>query len=82
VSEGDSVEASHLLVELEDGVLKSQVETAAAVLAEAEAARDKLVAKRPGADRAARADLSGAQAAAQARPTWSRLEAAATRNPR
>jgi HlyD family secretion protein len=63
VNEGDAVEAGQLLVELDNGVLQSQVETAAAALAEAEAARDNLLAgATPAQIAAARADLAGAQA--------------------
>jgi multidrug efflux pump subunit AcrA (membrane-fusion protein) len=63
VREGDTVEAGKLLVELENGVLRSQVESAAAAVAEAEAARDSLLAGATVAQLAtARADLAGAQA--------------------
>jgi HlyD family secretion protein len=63
--EGDAVEAGQLLVELEDGVLQGQVETAAAALAEAEAARDTLLAgATPAQIAAAEADRAGAQAGA------------------
>jgi HlyD family secretion protein len=63
VREGDAVGVGQLLVELEDGVLRSQAETAAAALAEAEAARDKLLAgATPAQIAAARADLASAQA--------------------
>ena len=63
VSEGDAVEAGQLVVELEDSVLQSQVESAAAALTEAEAARDKLLAGATQAQvAAARADRTGAQA--------------------
>lgn len=63
VNEGDVVEAGQLLVELDNGVLLSQVETATAALAEAEAARDDLLADAtPAQVAAAKADLSGAQA--------------------
>jgi HlyD family secretion protein len=63
VREGDAVDAGQLLVELEDGVLRSQMESAAATLAEAEAARDHLLAgATPPQVAAARADLAGAQA--------------------
>ena len=43
-AEGDRVEAGALLVELDNGILQSQVEVAAAAVAEAEAARAKLLA--------------------------------------
>jgi HlyD family secretion protein len=63
VSEGDAVEAGQLLVELESGVLQSQVESATAALAEAEAARDNLLAgATPAQVATAGADLAGAQA--------------------
>jgi Biotin-lipoyl like len=63
VSEGDAVEAGQLLVELDNGVLRSQVETAAAALAEAEAARDHQLAGATSAQvAAAKADLAGAKA--------------------
>jgi HlyD family secretion protein len=65
VGEGDAVEAGQLLVELEDGVLRSPVETAAAALAQAEAARDKLLAgATPAQIAAAEADLASAKAGA------------------
>jgi HlyD family secretion protein len=63
VSEGETVKAGQLLVELEDDVLQSQVESASAALAEAEAALDKLLAGPTAAQvAAARADLAGARA--------------------
>jgi multidrug resistance efflux pump len=63
VSEGDAVEAGQLLVELDNGVLRSQLETAAAALAEAEAARDhQLAGATPAQVAAAKADLAGAKA--------------------
>jgi HlyD family secretion protein len=63
VSEGDAVVAGQLLVELDNGVPQSQVETAAASLAEAEAARGNLLAgATPTQIAAAKADLAGARA--------------------
>lgn len=63
MAEGDQVEAGTLLVELESGILQSQVEVAAAALAEAEAARDKVLAgATPAQLDGARADVATAQA--------------------
>jgi HlyD family secretion protein len=77
--EGDAVEAGQLLVELEDGVLQSQVKTAAAALVEAEAARDKLLAgATPAQIAAAEADKASAQAgAAQAEADLEQVREAA-----
>lgn len=64
VQEGDWVDAGELLLELDNAVLKSQVEVAKAALAEAEAARDKLLAgATPAEIEAARADVAAAEAA-------------------
>ena len=64
VAEGDTIEAGAVLAELDNGVLHSQVDVAAAAVSEAEAARDKLLA---GATKAAldaaRADIAAAEAA-------------------
>jgi multidrug resistance efflux pump len=63
VSEGDAVEAGQLLVELDNGVMQSQVEMAAASVAEAEAAQANLLAgATPAQIAAAKADLAGAKA--------------------
>ncbi len=61
--EGEFVEAGALLVELDNGILKSQVDVAAAALAEAEAAQAKLLA---GATKAQIAGAEASLAAAQA----------------
>jgi HlyD family secretion protein len=62
-AEGDQVAAGALLVELDNGVLQSQVEVAAAAVAEAEAARARLLAgATPAQLAAARAELAAAQA--------------------
>lgn len=63
VQEGDTVQAGDVLVDLDNGVLQSQVDAAAAALAEAEAARDKVIAGATAAQRAAaQADLAATQA--------------------
>jgi HlyD family secretion protein len=63
VAEGDMVQAGDVLIDLDNGVLRSQVDAAAAALAEAEAARDKVLAGATVAQlAAARADLASAQA--------------------
>ncbi|RME82491.1 MAG: HlyD family efflux transporter periplasmic adaptor subunit [Caldilineae bacterium] len=64
VQEGDWVEPGDILVELENEVLKSQLAIAQAALAEAEAARDKLLAGPTQEElAAAEADVQAAQAA-------------------
>jgi HlyD family secretion protein len=84
VSEGDAAEAGQLLVELDNGVLQGQVETAAASLAEAEAARGNLLAgATPAQIAAAKADLAGAKAGvtqAQADLEQTRQAASAARS--
>jgi multidrug resistance efflux pump len=61
-SEGDKVEAGVVLVELDNGILQSQVEVARAAVAEAEAAQAKLLAGATAAELAqAQADLLAAQ---------------------
>jgi HlyD family secretion protein len=60
VAEGDTVQAGDLLLELDNAVLHSQVQVAAAALGEAQAALDKLLA--PAAD----ADIAAAEAAVEA----------------
>lgn len=60
VAEGDSVAAGDLLLELDSGVLQSQVKVAEAALAEAQTALDKLLAG------ATAADIAAAQAAVEA----------------
>lgn len=63
VAEGDMVQAGDVLVDLDNGVLQSQVDAATAALAEAEAARDKVLAGATAAQlAAAQADLAAAQA--------------------
>jgi len=63
-AEGDRVEAGTLLAEIDNGILQSQVEVAAAAVAEAEAARAKLLAGAAPADlAAAEADVNAAQGA-------------------
>ena len=63
-AEGDRVETGALLAEIDNGILQSQVEVAAAAVAEAEAARAKLLAGAAPADlAAAKADVSAAQGA-------------------
>ena len=77
-AEGDTVEAGTLLVELDNGILQSQVGVAAAAVAEAEAARAKLLAGAVPSDMAAaEADVSEAQGAvAQAQAAQRRALAA------
>jgi multidrug efflux pump subunit AcrA (membrane-fusion protein) len=77
-AEGDRVEAGALLAELDNGVLQSQVEAAAATVAEAEAARAKLIAGATPADlAAAEADVRAAEGAvAQAQAALPRAWAA------
>jgi HlyD family secretion protein len=76
-AEGDRVEAGTLLAELDNGVLQSQVEVAAAAVAEAEAARAKLLAGVTPSDlAAAEADVRAAQGAvAQAQAALTRAQA-------
>ncbi|MEZ4713910.1 MAG: efflux RND transporter periplasmic adaptor subunit [Caldilineaceae bacterium] len=63
VAEGDWVEAGQVLIELDNGVLKSEVAVAEAAVAEAQAALDELLAPPLQAEKAAHeADLFGAQA--------------------
>ena len=63
VDEGDWVQADDVLVELDTGILQSQVEAAQATLAEATAALDKLLAGATDAEiAAAEAAVSSAQA--------------------
>lgn len=63
VHEGDTVQAGDVLVDLDNGVLHSQVDAATAALAEAQAARDKVLAGATTAQLAASAaDLASAQA--------------------
>ncbi|HBY96028.1 MAG: efflux RND transporter periplasmic adaptor subunit [Ardenticatenaceae bacterium] len=63
IAEGDQVDAGTLLVELDNGILQSQVDVAAAALAEAEAARDKVLAgATPAQVDAAQAEVATAQA--------------------
>ncbi len=63
VSEGDQVAAGTVLVDLDNGVLQSQVDVAAAALAEVEAARDKVLAGAPNTQiAAARAEVAAAEA--------------------
>lgn len=63
VAEGDVVAAGDLLVELDNGILQSQVDIATAALAEAEAAQAKLLAGATAAQIAgAEAQLAAAQA--------------------
>jgi HlyD family secretion protein len=62
VAEGDLVEAGRVLIDLDNGVLKSQVAISEANLAEAEAGRNKLIAGAAPEDiTAARADVAAAQ---------------------
>jgi len=77
-AEGDWVETGKLLVELDDGILQSQVEGAAAAVAEAEASRAKVLAGAASSDlAAAAADVSAAQGAvAQALAALTRAQAA------
>ncbi len=64
VAEGDQIETGKVLAELDNGVLHSQVDVAAAAVAEAEAARDKLLAGSTKAEiDAANADIASANAA-------------------
>jgi len=81
VSEGDQVAAGALLVELEGGILQSQVDVAVATVAEAAAARDKLLAGATDAQlaaaRAARAAAQGGLALAQAGVTQAQEAVAA-----
>ena len=64
VNEGDQVQAGAVLAELDNRVLHSQVDVAAAAVSEAEAARDKLLAGATSAEiAAAQADVAAAQAA-------------------
>ena len=64
VAEGDQIEAGTVLTELDNGVLHSQVDVAAAAVSEAEAARDQLMAGSTTAEiAAANADIASAQAA-------------------
>ena len=64
VAEGDQIEAGTVLTELDNGVLHSQVDVAAAAVSEAEAARDKLLAGSTTAEiDAANADIAAAEAA-------------------
>ncbi|RME66247.1 MAG: HlyD family efflux transporter periplasmic adaptor subunit [Caldilineae bacterium] len=64
VSEGDWVKEGEVLIELENEVLKSQVEQAKAALAQARANRDKLLAGATEAEiAAARAEVAAAEAA-------------------
>ena len=63
VSEGEQITADTVLVDLDNGVLQSQVDVAAAALAETEAARDKLLAGATDAQiAAARAEVAAAEA--------------------
>lgn len=77
-AEGDTVEAGKLLVELDNGILQSQVDVAAAAVAEAEAARAELLAGVVPSDlAAAEADVSGAEGAvAQAQAALMHAQAA------
>jgi HlyD family secretion protein len=62
VAEGDKVEAGAALADLDNGILQSQVEVARATVAEAEAARSKLLAGATPAELAqAQADVLAAQ---------------------
>jgi HlyD family secretion protein len=64
VAEGDQIEAGTVLAELDNGVLHSQIDVAAAAVSEAEAARDKLLAGATTAEiDAANADIKAAEAA-------------------
>ncbi|MEJ5199572.1 MAG: biotin/lipoyl-binding protein, partial [Anaerolineae bacterium] len=64
VAEGDRVEQGAVLAELDNAILQSQVDVARAAVAEAEAARDKLLAGATAAELAqARAEVAAAQAA-------------------
>ena len=63
VSEGEQIAADTVLADLDNGVLQSQVDVAAAALAETEAARDKLLAGSTDAQiAAARAGVAAAEA--------------------
>jgi len=77
-AEGDTVETGKLLVELDNGILQSQVDVAAAAVAEAEAARAELLAGAEIFDlAAAEADVSAAQGAvAQAQAALTGAQAA------
>jgi HlyD family secretion protein len=79
-AEGDAVEAGKLLAELDNAILQSQVEVAAAAVAEAEAARAELLAGATPPDlAAAEADVSAAQGAvAQAQAALVRAQSAIT----
>jgi multidrug efflux pump subunit AcrA (membrane-fusion protein) len=76
-AEGDQVDAGTLLAEIDTGILQSQVEVAAAAVAEAEAARANLLAGAAPADlAAAAADVSAAQGAvAQAQAAFKHAQA-------
>jgi HlyD family secretion protein len=64
VAEGERVETGKLLVELDNDILQSQVQVAAAAVTEAEASRDRLLAGATPAElAAAKADVAAAQAA-------------------
>lgn len=77
-AEGDTVEAGKLLVELDNGILQSQVGVAAAAVAEVEAVRAELLAGAEPSDlAAAEADVSAAQGTvAQAQAALTRALAA------
>ena len=79
VAEGDTVEAGAVLADLDNGILQSQVEVAKAAVAEAEAARSKLVAGATPTELAqAQADIAVAQGAvAQAQATLKQMQEAA-----
>jgi HlyD family secretion protein len=79
VSEGDKVEAGVVLADLDNGILQSQVEVARAAVAEAEAARSKLLAGVTPSELAqAQAEISAGQGVvAQAQATLKQLQEAA-----
>jgi HlyD family secretion protein len=79
-AEGDQVATGALLAEIDNGILQSQVEVAAAAVAEAEAARAKLLAGAEPADlAAAEADVRAAEGAvAQAQAVFTHAQTAIT----
>lgn len=79
VGEGERVEAGAVLAELDNGILRSQVEAARAAVAEVEAARAKLLAGATPAELAqAQADVAVAEAGvAQAQAALQQLQQAA-----
>ncbi len=80
VKEGEMVDAGTVLAELDDAILKSQVQVAQAGVAEVEAARNRLSAGATPSELAqAQADVAAAQgAAAQAQAALKQVQEAAT----